>query len=474
MSRITIGIPCYGEPPFETFQDYIRFAYYIGRRLPEHDFALAIKPKSEQYRARNAIIDAALQWGSDYILFLDDDQVIDWEDGGCYIPDQVNSRYGFVNTLIDHLKADPKRAIVGALYYHRGGDCFNVVMKEGLDGGFYYMRDDEIEGKLQEVAVQGGGCMLIDTNLFSVIPSPWFEAESVVNMGTDLQICTKARAHKRTVWCDTSIVLGHVMNKRDIVTPKNRQRIIGDSAGRESLTKGIDTTYTAHAAFTMYRSDVERYMGVDWDDILVMAEEYFHLHMPRFKDHKDPKEYYKSLGKHQLARQVWFHSHKEMREQMAIFIDLIDTSRTFDGLDFGCGSAPIGFDLVMRQHNMDFVDLDGASGYEFTKWRAKDRKVEDRCGWKLGGPYDYILCMDSIEHIEDWKEVLTDLVGRLKENGTIFTNYFLNTDFDNPEHISMDHGAVRRHLSDLGVFPVNQLSWVKRDLNFMMKKESAA
>ena len=135
-------------------------------------------------------------------------------------------------------------------------------MKEGKEGGYYYLRDDQITGGLQEVAVQGGGCMLIDMNLLSQIPSPWFEKETA--LGTDLQICQKAREAGWSVWCDTSIVLGHVMSKREVVTPKNRHRIISESGTVEDKKEGLDPTYLANSGLGLFRMDAEEYLCMDF------------------------------------------------------------------------------------------------------------------------------------------------------------------------------------------------------------------
>jgi hypothetical protein len=96
---ITIGIPCYSSVPPEVLQDYMRFMYYLGRRYQEYDFALAIKTKSEQFRARNAIVEAAYQIDSDYLLMLDDDHIIDTDDN--WLP---SAKYEFLRKLIEHDK----------------------------------------------------------------------------------------------------------------------------------------------------------------------------------------------------------------------------------------------------------------------------------------------------------------------------------------------------------------------------------
>ena len=462
MSRICIGIPCYRDVSSETLEDYMRLAYYCGRRMPEHDFFLAIKPKSEQFRARNAIVEASLQIACDYLFFLDDDHVIDWE--GTRGPTQ---RYGFLQTLIGHLESDPKRGIVGALYYHRGGECKPVLMKYGNDGGTYWMRDDQITGELQEVAVTGGGCMLLRLSMFDKIKSPWFEPE--FSLGTDLQICKKAIEAGFTVWCDTSIKVGHVLNKREVITPNNRHRIAMESASRVAQAdEGVETGWAVSSALHLYRMDAEEYMGMPIEEMPKIAERYSMDDLASYG--KNLEGYYGSRGREQLARQVLFHHSPGMITQMEMFLGMINKNADGYAVDFGCGSAPISMELVLRGHRMDFIDIDGAGAYEFTKWRAKKRGVADRCGWKLGGPYDYALFFDSIEHLANWKEVLADICGRLKDGGALITNYLLNFDYENPEHITMNKKEVQDYLVSLGIYPLNQVLWTKSNLGFMDQK----
>jgi len=460
--RIFIGIPAYSSVPGETLEDYCRFMFHIGRRNTEFDFFVGIKTKSEQFRARNSLVEAALQVGADYLFMLDDDHVIDWK--GSQGPSDA---YDIVKKLVAH-----KKPIVGALYYHRGGDCLSVLMKEGKDGGFYYMRDDEITGGLQEVAVQGGGCMLIDMNVFSRIRSPWFEPE--FKYGTDVQICQKAREQGYTVWCDTSIVIGHVKSTREVVTPENRFRVIAENKGSvKDRSGGLNMPLMARNAMNLYRLDAEEYLGLTFDEMGTMAATYGVTRQENFHTFENPEDYYRSLGPEQLARQVHFHHTEELIQQMDAFLKIIDTSQPGYGMDFGCGSSPLGFEVALRGHQMDFIDLDGAPAYEFTKWRAKKRDIADRCGWEWKGPYDYILAMDSIEHLKDWKPIIDRMADSLKDNGCILTNYMLNNDFMNSEHINMDKKAVTAHLTSRGIYPLNEVVWIKRNLGFMDKKPTS-
>jgi len=467
-NRICIGIPCYQNCSSETLQDYMLMAYYFGRRYPEYDFFLAIKSKSEQFRARNSIVTAALQMGCRYLLMIDDDNVINWKEKA-----EVFEGYEFLRKLLGHLKTDPKIGVVGALYYHRGGDYMPVIMKEAKDGGFYYMREDEIKGELQEVAVQGGGCMLFDTNIFSRIPSPWFEPE--FQFGTDVQICVKIKKEGFKVCCDTSIVIGHVMNQRVTVTPQNRLALVADAAskGLHEEKTGISSNFLVNNAMTLYREDVEEYLGysgkhIDWvSGVPSSFKKAYYDKMATFQKFENPEDYYKGLGKEQLARQLWFHMQPQTIEWMDLVFKFVNTNVDAYGVDFGCGSAPISFDLAMRGHKIDFIDIDGAGAYEFTKWRAKKRNLDGRAGFTWGGPYDYALFLDSLEHIKNWEEILGKTIDSLKNNGYIVTNYFVLQDDMNIEHITIQYKKeVMSFLVNHGVYPINQMVFIKRDMTF--------
>jgi len=444
----------------------MRFAYHCGRRT-DHEFFIGIKSKTEQYRARNAIVEAALQTNCDYIMFLDDDHVLDWgESAGTMVGQDGSlmpvgsSSYDLVNAFVKHMEADPQLGIVGAVYYTRGDQCRAVLMKE-KDGAYIWLRDDEMLGKLQEVGVQGGGCMFIRAKIFDRIKSPWFEAESTVGLGTDIQICKKASEAGYKVACDTSIHIGHVLSKREIITPQNRHRIAAESAKHNSgADDGMQVAWQQNSALALYRMDAEEYLGMKFAEMGEIARKY---DMKGFADNVgDLKAYYASRGKEQLARQVLFHHTEHMRKEMELIHNMVNTNVEAHGAEYGCGSAPVSFELALRGHKIDFIDVDGAGAYDFTKWRVQKRGLAEKCGFKLEGLYDYVLMLDSIEHIENWKEVLADVASHLKEKGALITNYFLNQDYANPEHISMDKPAVKAFLIENNIYPMNNYLWVKQ------------
>jgi GT2 family glycosyltransferase len=463
--RICIGIPCYQNAPAETLEDYMRFAFHCGRRMQNYDFFLGIKPKFEQFRARNAICEVAMQMDCDYLLMLDDDHVIEWQQ-----TNYPGGNYDFLRKLLKHMENDPKIGIVGAMYFHRGGDCQPVLMKRGTDGGFYYMRDDEIIGGLQDVAVTGGGCMLINMTALSSIPSPIFAPE--FKYGTDIQVCKKVAEAGYRVCCDTGIIIGHVKTTREVVTPENRIRIMAESQAADRNENQFDPRWTHGTAYNLFYLDGMEYLGLqNHAEMVELAMEYNEKIDRDFPGSSADEDtlvaYYRSRGVHQVARQLFFHGTEIGHGNDNTILSLFKAGDRMYGLDYCCGTSLVGFELALRGHQVDFVDIDGAPGYEFLKWRAKKRDIEHRCGWEIKGPYQFILLLDALEHLVDPVSKLKELAGHLVNDGVIVTNYFYLDDHYNAEHISMDRDAAKQALLDCGIFPLNSVVWIKRDLGFM-------
>jgi hypothetical protein len=452
VKRVFLGIPAFNGITPESAGDYIRFAYYLGRRYPEYDFYLGIVSKLEQFRARNEIVKAALSTGCDYLLMLDDDHVIDTADRA--VP---SAAYEFLRILIGHLEANPKIGLVGALYWQRGGPCHPVLMRLGEDGKYYWLTEEELEDGLQPVAVTGGGCMLFPCRVFDHLSEPWFVPET--EKGTDFQIAEAVRRAGYEVWADTSIELGHVVQKREILTARNRPKHLEASV---EFKGRIDQDWNISSMLLLYNGDVEEYLGLAPAQVKALAEQYGRKGV-EFRDFADPREYYRSLGREQLARQYVFHNQPGYGSgQFLNALISLAQGRRLKILDYGCGSAPVGFEMLMQGHEVDFVDLDGAPAYEFTKWRVRRRKKT--AGWSVGENYDVLLLLDVIEHLPEAAQVLAELTQRLNEGGYLVTNYFLLTDYSNPEHISMDKQRIRQVLLENQVYPKDPTLWHKQSL----------
>lgn len=476
--RIGIGIPIFQNLPPMTDTDYMRMMYSFGRRYQEHDFFLLTRRKSEQFRARNAIVETALKFGMDYLLFLDDDQVINWQET------HESTPYDFLKKLLAH-----KKDIVGALYYHRTGEYKPVLMKEFETGKYRFLTDAEITGGLQEVDVQGGGCMLIDMKIFNKIKPPYFVPEqqadidstcpscgntfivTTPNIGTDIQICQAARRNGFKVWCDTSIVIGHLKQDQEIVTNLNRDSFFADNLMRSRV--GDD--WAADFWIKNFQTDIEEYTGFDKDEIAKRASNYHEKNAKFWPQFVNKKEYYVSRSMDQLCRQHFYHSKPEVAKAGITILKQFKKGITGYGIDYGCGAGPIGYELLKMGHAMDFIDIEKTKSYDFLKWRVKrlDEKLSLRAGWKVQGPYDFALFLDSIEHIENWREVLDNIIGRMREKSMLITNFFENRAYNNVEHINMDHDAVMQFLLSRNMIPRTSKLWQKDD-NYMGGAMAAA
>lgn len=453
-TKIAIGIPVYNSFQPQVAFDYMRMMYSFGRRYPDYDFYLIPKTKSEQFRARNSIVESSLKIGAKYLLFLDDDHVISWKDTF------EHSQYDFLQKLIDH-----KKDIVGALYFHRSGEYKPVLMREFKNGKYTFYNDSDITGGLQRVDVQGGGCMLIDTKIFDKILPPYFEPEMQTegeNFGTDIQLCKKAKDAGFSVWCDTSIIIGHIRSEAEVVTPNNRNLFLARDAIRGEQTED----WAVDKWMQEYKDDIREYTGFSDEEIMEKAIVYDDYRQKKFSDYKDKREYYKNLGVEQLCRQAFYHSKQRVALEGLTLINQFRPGRTYHGIDFGCGSGVVGYELLRRGYSLDFIDIDGAPSYEFLKWRVEKSEFKDRAGWEIGGPYQFALFLDSIEHLQDWKKILDNIIGRIVERGVLFTNFFSNRDFKNPEHINMNHSAVMDFFVSRHMVPKSEGIWIKDD-NFM-------
>lgn len=446
--RICIGIPCFQGVTHEVLDDYMRFAYHLGRRNTEYDFYLAIKPKSAQHRARNAIVEAAIAAFCDYLLMLDDDQIIDHEKHL-----GPNDSYDFLRKLVQHLEDDPKKGIVGALYFQRGATCDPVIMFQNPPGySFYQMQD--ISRRLQKVDVTGGGAMCINMKVFDKIESPWFMDEMAVSQGTDIQICQKVMNAGFEVWCDTSIELGHIMTEREVITSKNATATrlkASEWMNRQDIRNAPG--FKSDPYIQEYDRDVREYTGMSEDMLYGMREDYDKKFKPTF-DLNNLESYYASLGLYQIARNYGYHKLDEVVNYGKFILSQFNKAVTSKGLDFGCGTAPIGFELAIRGNHVDFVDIPDGEAIKFLKWRCKKYDILDRCGFEMQSGYDWILLMDTIEHLhpDTAEKTILDIIGRLKVGGSIVTNYWITFDYENHEHIFMKHERVKKIFEKAGLF----------------------
>lgn len=429
----------------------MRFAFWCGRNMPEFFFYIAIRTKSEQFRARNAIVDAAMQTNSDWLLMLDDDMIIDPN-----TTQRVSNAYSLIQKLLDH-----KKDIIGALYYQRGGGCPPVTMMRVGESGYRFLRDDELVGGLQKVDVAGGGCLLVNMRVFDHIQRPYFEPE--FNYGTDVQLCRKAQDLGYEVWLDSSIELGHLKSERTIVTSENRGRI-----QREAAVPGdVRTQFLASGVFDRLIIDGCEYTGFkDLDEMTFVSNDF--LFQRQRSGLSDPA-WYREYPKERVARQIWYNTSSPEKNQMTQFILQTVDPAPKRILDFGCGIGIPAFTFAEQGHKVTAVDIKGTGTLDFLRWRSVKHLVNIDIRESLGGvhyfsskdKFDIIVVMDCLEHVREWRAMLKELAAHLLPGGVMFCNNGILDDTTHPEHYELKNKDFINACMEEGLMPFNQITYVK-------------
>ncbi len=449
-NRILIASPCFGKVDPEILEDWMAFIYHCGRRMPEYEFFLGIKTKSEQFRARNVIVEAAQQQNCDRILMIDDDMIIDAFGEG-------KEAYRFLEKLIAHDKP-----ICGILYHQRGSECQPVLMTKLNQKSYRFLNDDEVLHQLQKVDVAGGGCLLIQTRIFDRIPYPYFAPEH--EYGTDVQLCRRAEEKGFDVWADTSIEFGHMRNEKTIITSRNRHIF-----QTEPTPAGAKVTFVASEIYDRLTADAMEYTGkANMDEIEHEVSAFMEL---RKESKLSDADWYREFPKERVCRQVWYNTAQSFKKKMTQFIlGAVPSQRPLRILDFGCGIGLTAFTLAEKGHQVTAMDIRGTGTLEFLKWRAAKYGVPmtilESSGDvpDLSDTYDIIIAMDCLEHIQNWKSTLKVLSRHLRADGMLYSNNAILDDMNQPEHYPLRPKDFISECVHDDLMPFTQISYMKREV----------
>lgn len=187
--KYTIGLPMRGTNPNWLFSKSLVHL----QKPPCWNMIEARRGIVDQ--SRNHIVDLAIKYGIDYILFLDDDHT-------------------FPADLFYRLIAAQKD-VVGALCFRRVepfGPCVFRWETAKENGNLMVYDRPELIGKgLQKVDAIGFGAVLVKTEIFKrlkpEVPGQWFKFSEV---GEDLHFCDLCAQAGVDVWCDTSLEAPHI------------------------------------------------------------------------------------------------------------------------------------------------------------------------------------------------------------------------------------------------------------------------
>ena len=190
--KTLIAVPCMDQVP-TPFCKSLALLQKVG------DCTLMMKTGSLIYTSRNALATMAIQMDADYVFWLDSDMVFE--------PDTLVR-------MMDTLKKNDLDILTG-LYFRRVPPYSPVLFKklditcatETADFEEY----SSIPESLFEVAACGFGCVLMKTDVFFDVQGKFGQMFAPIgNNGEDVAFCWRARECGYKVWCDPSVVCGHV------------------------------------------------------------------------------------------------------------------------------------------------------------------------------------------------------------------------------------------------------------------------
>lgn len=188
--KILIAVPCMDQVPF-TFAQSLSTLEKIG------ECKLAMKSGSLIYTSRNSLAMMAIQMDADFVFWLDSDMVF---------------KSDTLVRMMDTLKKNDLDILTG-LYFRRVPPYSPVLFDKLEQNGEIteFSEFNKIPDALFEVGGCGFGCVLMKTDVFFDVQSKFgnmFAPRG--NNGEDVAFCIRARECGYKIYCDPSIVCGHV------------------------------------------------------------------------------------------------------------------------------------------------------------------------------------------------------------------------------------------------------------------------
>lgn len=225
--KTLIAIPCMDMVHTEFMKSLLGM-----RRVGETKFTISCS--SLIYDARNAMARKAVKEGFDRVLWLDSDM-------------------SFEPDLMERLSArlDEGREFVTGIYFTRKAPVRPVLYKEcgyyEKDGGevspvaVWY--DDYPRDQIFQIQAAGfGGVMMTTKCIQDVVDRFGLPFAPMLGFGEDLSFCGRYTETGGTMWCDSTIKLGHVGlgTITEDVYLAQRGETNGDTGGSEAGTQNND------------------------------------------------------------------------------------------------------------------------------------------------------------------------------------------------------------------------------------------
>lgn len=191
--KIIVGTNSLTESQYPAYTNHCQLWYNFGQRYRDSQFIFNNPSRMSIDRMRNQTARIALESQSDYLLFLDDDVVVEMEG---------------LHKLVA-CNADIAASKVVIRGYPFDYMIFKEQTRRGHSGLFAQSKLPE-SGVINCDAVGFSFC-LIKTEVLKSLPAPWFITG--LNNTEDIYFCVKAREMNRKlkIVCECSIRSGHIL-----------------------------------------------------------------------------------------------------------------------------------------------------------------------------------------------------------------------------------------------------------------------
>ena len=188
--KILVAIPCMDQVPAP-------FCNSLALLQKAGDCTLMMKSGSLIYTSRNALATAAIHTEADLVFWLDSDMV--------FKPDIL---LRMLKTLQEN-----NLDILSGLYFRRvppySPVLFDQLEINGVEAK--YSEFQSIPDGLFEVGACGFGCVLMKTDVFFDVHAKFGNMFAPIgNNGEDVAFCWRARQCGYKIYCDPSVICGHV------------------------------------------------------------------------------------------------------------------------------------------------------------------------------------------------------------------------------------------------------------------------
>lgn len=188
--KVMIAVPCMDQVP-APFCNSLAALQKVG------ECELVMKSGALVYTSRNDLATRAMQNEADYVMWFDSDMV--------FKPD----------TMVKMLKTMQEKNIdiLTGLYFRRVPPYSPVLFDQlDIEGDICRWSEfKDIPDKIFEVGGCGFGCVLMKTDVFFDVMGKFGQMFApIANNGEDIAFCWRARQCGYKVYCDPSIICGHV------------------------------------------------------------------------------------------------------------------------------------------------------------------------------------------------------------------------------------------------------------------------